>query len=172
MKWREWKGKSWLTIITHLCIKPYWLACKSGRLWLSVLEWIFLGGIYNRYQFFISFPRYCSPRYYSQKLIGKVVAKTVSLSSIKKNLRVAAMRSLLSEKYVENTHLLWVIQILHNFQPYLQTKIIQQFDKGDAFILIFPTIEINKRKPQKSKFTDSNDFVLKYTYKFTFLSKW
>lgn len=73
LKWREWKGKPWLLIITHLCIKPRWLVYKTGRLWLSALEWIFLGSIYNMYQFFISFPRH-----YSQKLIGKVVARIVS----------------------------------------------------------------------------------------------
>ena len=78
LKWREWKGKSWLLIIACLRIEPDWLAYKSGRLWLSVSEWIFWGVIHNRYQFFISFPRYCSSRYYAQKLIGKVVAKMVS----------------------------------------------------------------------------------------------
>lgn len=42
----KWKGKSLLLIIPLFCIKPYWLAYKSGRYSRSLLELIFSGHIY------------------------------------------------------------------------------------------------------------------------------
>lgn len=39
----RWKGKSLLLMIFLFCIKPYWLAYKSSRYSLSLLEWIFSG---------------------------------------------------------------------------------------------------------------------------------
>lgn len=172
LKLREWKGKSWLLIIAHLCIKPYWLAYKSGRLWLSVLEWIFLGGIYNRYQFFVSFPRY-----YSQKLIGKVVAKMVSFFKlcIWQNRKEESDRSSKRDYVVSEICRKYTFTVGHpNMAQFGALFANQNYLAIGYFILIFPTIERNNRKSQKSKFTDFNDFVLEYTYIFTFLKilKW
>lgn len=151
MKLREWKGKSWLLIIAHLRIKLYWMACKSGRFWLLVLEWVCLCVIYNRYQFFITFPRYFSPRYYSQKFIGKVVAQMLSFFKIciRQNHKEESDRSSKRDYFVREICRKYTFTVGHpNIAQVwaLQIKIIWQIDKGTAFLLIFPTIEKKKKR--------------------------